>query len=118
MFNFFKRLFILGIIIFFIFIGSAFLYVKFSPVLNINSTNSITLYDNSEEAFFKGNNSKEWVSLENISDYLIDATISTEDKNFYKHFGFDFLRILKACYINLKVLKTYFLLLITQKANF
>lgn len=101
MFNFFKRLFIIGIISFFIFIGCAFLYVKFSPVLNINSTNSITLYDNSEEAFFKGNDSKEWVSLDNISDYLIDATISTEDKNFYKHFGFDLLRIIKAGYINI-----------------
>ena len=51
--------------------------------------------------FFKGNESKEWVSLDNISSYLVDATIVTEDKNFYKHFGFDLLRIIKAGYINI-----------------
>ena len=44
--------------------------------------------------------SSEWVKLDNISDYLIDATISIEDKNFYKHKGFDYLRILKSLYVN------------------
>ena len=90
--------FLIGII----FIGGAFIYVKFSPELNINSTNSIVLYDSGNDVFFKGNEAKEWVELENISKYLIDATISTEDKNFYKHFGFDLLRIAKAGYINIK----------------
>ena len=96
-----RKLFVFGFIFSSLFIFGAFLYVKFSPVLNINSTNSIALYDNKDEVFFKGNESKEWVSLDNISSYLVDATIVTEDKNFYKHFGFDLLRIIKAGYINI-----------------
>ena len=98
LFRFVRFLFILILL----FIGGAFLYVKFSPKVQINTANSMSLYDINNEVFFQGNESKEWVSLDNISDYLIDATISTEDKNFYKHFGFDFLRILKASYINIK----------------
>ena len=46
-------------------------------------------------------NWKEWVDLDDISDYLIKSTIYTEDKNFYKHFGFDFLRIGKAILTNI-----------------
>lgn len=34
-----------------------------------------------------------WVSLKDVSPYLIDATISVEDKNFYHHHGFDYKRI-------------------------
>ena len=28
-------------------------------------------------------NNYSWLNLDDISDYLVDATISTEDKNFY-----------------------------------
>lgn len=77
------------------------IYVHFSPKVVINTANSVFLYDNNEKVFFQGNDEKEWVSLDVISSYVVDATIYTEDKNFYKHHGFDFLRILKAFYINL-----------------
>lgn len=77
------------------------IYVHFSPKVVINTANSVFLYDNNEKVFFQGNDEKEWVSLDEISSYVVDATIYTEDKNFYKHHGFDFLRILKAFYINL-----------------
>lgn len=98
LFRFVKFIFIL-----LLFVGvTSFLYVKFSPKVQINTANNMILYDMNNEVFFKGNESKEWVILDDISPYLIDATISTEDKNFYKHFGFDFLRILKASYINIK----------------
>ena len=100
--KFIKRSFFFCVFLGFIGIGVSFLYVKLSPSLNINSTNSIQLIDNNDMVFFKGNESKEWVSLDYISDDLINATISTEDKNFYKHFGFDFLRIGKALYTNIK----------------
>lgn len=93
-----KFIFILGILI----IGVSFLYVKFSPKVQINTANSLSLYDINNDVFFKGNESKEWISLDDISPYLVQATISTEDKNFYKHFGFDLLRILKASYVNIK----------------
>lgn len=82
-------------------ISGIFVYIKLSPKPIISSANSLVLYDNSEQVFFQGNESKEWISLDDMSKHLINATIYTEDKNFYKHFGFDFLRILKAGYINI-----------------
>lgn len=86
----------------FIFVGAGcFLYIKLSPKLLINSANKIILYDNNGKSFFQGSKSREWVNLDNISDDLVNATIYTEDKHFYKHFGFDFLRIGKAIYTNL-----------------
>lgn len=81
--------------------GGIFLYVKLSPKPEISSANSLALYDNNGQVFFQGNESKEWISLDDMSSHIINATIYTEDKNFYKHFGFDFLRILKASYINI-----------------
>ncbi len=76
-------------------------YAKLSTNLEIKSANNISLYDGNNELFFQGNGTSKWVSLNNISQNVIDATISTEDKNFYKHFGFDFLRIIKAGYVNI-----------------
>ena len=84
-----------------LFISGIFVYIKLSPKPIISSANSLVLYDNSEQVFFQGNESKEWISLDDMSKHLINATIYTEDKNFYKHFGFDFLRILKAGYITI-----------------
>lgn len=76
-------------------------YAKLSTNLEIKSANNISLYDGNNELFFQGNGTSKWVGLNNISQNVIDATISTEDKNFYKHFGFDFLRIIKAGYVNI-----------------
>ena len=99
--RFIKKMFL----IFFITIAlcslSIFLYVKLSPKIIINSANNIILYDKNNESFFKGNQSNEWVNLENISNHLINSTIYTEDKHFYKHFGFDFFRIGKALINNI-----------------
>lgn len=81
-------------------IGGVYLYIKSSPKLEIKSANAFLMYDKNEELFFQGSGSQEWINLEDISDYLIKTTINTEDKNFYNHHGFDFLRILKAMYVN------------------
>lgn len=91
----------LFIIIAVVFAGSCYVYAKFSPKLTINSANNIILYDKNENIVFKGSESKEWVELDNISKNVINATVYTEDKNFYKHFGFDFLRIGKALITNI-----------------
>ena len=85
---------------FIVLIASVFIYVKSSPKPIINSANNITLYDKDNNVFFKGNQSSEWVNLNDISDNVIKATISAEDKNFYKHFGFDIIRIIKAAITN------------------
>ena len=59
------------------------------------------LYDDSK-IFFQGNGQKEWISLDRMSKHIINATLSIEDKNFYHHVGFDYLRILKSLYENAK----------------
>ena len=79
-----------------------YLYAKMIPKLEIKTANSLFLYDKNEELFFQGTGSSEWVSLKNISRHLINATIAVEDKHFYEHKGFDYLRIIKALYVNLK----------------
>lgn len=45
-----------------------------------------------------------WVELDEISPYLINATIAIEDKNFYDHHGFDFKRIAGAAVADLKAM--------------
>jgi len=92
---------LISVIFLFLAIIGSYTYAKLLPKLQIRSANSISLYDNENNLFFQGTGSKEWVSLNNISPYLIKATIDTEDKNFYKHKGFDILRIIKASYVNI-----------------
>jgi len=43
-----------------------------------------------------------WIELEEMSPYLIDATIAVEDKDFYSHHGFDISRIASAVLTDLK----------------
>ena len=92
---------ILGIIFFFIIIYfGIYLYAKMQPKLPITGANGYHLYDIDNKIYTASSNKN--VSLNEISKDLINATISTEDKNFYKHQGFDFLRILKAMFVNIK----------------
>lgn len=99
-----KKLFKFFVLFFFLIIISfcgVILYIKMSPKLEIKSANAFLMYDNQKELFFQGSGSQEWVSLDNISPYVIETTINTEDQHFYDHFGFDPLRILKALYVNI-----------------
>lgn len=77
-----------------------YLYAKVTPKLPINGANGYYLY-NLDNGLYTGGASENWVNLDNISSDLVNATISVEDKNFYKHQGFDFLRIIKALMINI-----------------
>lgn len=45
-----------------------------------------------------------WVELDEISPYLIDATIAIEDRRFYEHHGFDLIRIAGALLADLKAM--------------
>lgn len=81
--------------------GGLYLYIKMSQKLEIKSANAFLMYDSEKELFFQGSGSQEWISLDDISEELISTTIHTEDKHFFQHHGFDFLRILKAAYVNI-----------------
>lgn len=95
------KVFVLLMIIALLAFGGVILYIKMSPKLEIKNANAFLMYDSHNELFFQGSGSQEWVNLEDISDKLIQATIYTEDKHFYQHFGFDFLRIAKAMVVNI-----------------
>ncbi len=84
-------LFIIGIL------GIIGLYVMayFSPILDIRNTGQYYIYDKNNSIIYQGSGNTKWVALEDVSPYFIDAIISIEDKNFYNHNGFDYLRIIK-----------------------
>ena len=81
---------------------SLYICAYFSPVLDIKSTGQYYIYDNDNSLVFQGSGNSKWVDLSDVSPYFIDAIISTEDKNFYKHNGFDYLRIMKTLFLNVK----------------
>ncbi len=73
-------------------------YCLFTPKIEITRNQSYYLYDNQDKLIF---NNYSWLNLNEISDALIDATLSTEDKYFYYHIGFDYPRIIKASINNI-----------------
>ena len=78
---------------------SLYLIGSLSKKLDINTSNGYYLYDTNNNLI--NGTSDQWISLEDISPHLINATIAIEDKKFYKHQGFDYLRIAKSLYINI-----------------
>ena len=73
-------------------------YCLVTPKIEITRNQSYYLYDNENNLLFNNNS---WVELDDISDNLINATLSTEDRHFYYHMGFDFIRIVKAIISNI-----------------
>lgn len=100
--RFLYKLILFNAICFTVILTALYIYAYLSPKIILNSANSIILYDQNEELIFASNNSNSWVNTNEISQYLKNATIAIEDKNFYNHHGFDYLRIIKAIYLNIK----------------
>lgn len=99
----FKKLFKFSVIIFFIFciaVYGLYIYARYTTKLIIQNPNQFTIYDQNGEIV--QDLSETWVELEDISPYVINATIAIEDKKFYDHNGFDYLRIVKSLYVNIK----------------
>jgi len=87
------------VLLFIFFNVCLYLYCYITPKIAINKSQAYYLYDNKGELIIDDN--KDWIELSSISDYLVNATVSVEDKYFYNHLGFDYLRILKAAINNL-----------------
>lgn len=75
-------------------------YCYITPKIVLDKNQSFYLYDNNNKLIFDDNS--DWIDIDDISPYLIKATTCTEDKYFYKHLGFDYLRIVKAVFNNFK----------------
>lgn len=103
-----KKIYFLWKLFTFLFIGvllalfGLYLYAYITPKMDIHSTNRIVMLDSNDEVFYQNTVASSWVSLDEISDYAINGIIATEDKNFYSHNGFDYLRIMKALYADIK----------------
>ena len=91
---------IIGCTICFIAIYGLYIYARYTTKLIIQNPNQFTIYDQNGDIV--KDLSETWVELKDISPHVINATISIEDKNFYNHNGFDYLRILKSLYVNIK----------------
>lgn len=87
-------------VLFLVFNIGLYLYCYITPSPTINGAKGYYLYNSDGELIFDDN--EEWIAIDKISPYLIEATIYTEDKNYYQHLGFDYLRILKAAINNVK----------------
>ena len=94
------KIIIIILLFFIVFITSLYLYAKTRPKLPIKAANQYYIYD--KDGTILETSTDSWTTLDDISPYLIKATLSIEDKNFYKHHGFDLLRIIKSLYINAK----------------
>ena len=83
--------------IFIIYVG-IYLYAWINPKLAISNANSYYFYDISDN-LITGTN--DWIDYSKIDSDVINATLSIEDRHFFKHQGFDYLRILKAMFDNI-----------------
>ncbi len=94
------------IIFIFLCISFFFVFYHYSKRLNytIPQTVNIEFYDANGELFLTLNNQskKSYIQLEEISQDLINAFISIEDKNFYKHNGINPWRMAGALLSNIK----------------
>ena len=79
-----------------------YLYAYITPKMDIKSSNRIVFLDKDDNVFYQNTHTNSWVVLDSISDYAKNAIVATEDKNFFSHRGFDYLRILKALYTDIK----------------
>lgn len=79
-----------------------YIYAYITPKIDIKNSNRIVMLDKDNNVFYQNTTTNSWVSLDKISSYAKNGIISIEDKNFYNHRGFDYLRILKALYIDIR----------------
>jgi len=79
-----------------------YLYAYITPKMDIHGSNRIVMFDKDDNVFYENSSNTSWVSLSDISQYAKDGIVATEDKNFYSHNGFDYLRIIKAMYNNIR----------------
>ena len=77
------KIILIPIIVFILGNIGIYVYCFLTPKMEINKSQSYYLYDNESKLVSQTND--EWIPLNKISKNLIEATISTEDKYFYKH---------------------------------
>ncbi|MBU1132062.1 penicillin-binding protein [Patescibacteria group bacterium] len=106
-----RRIFFGGLILvvvgFVYLVGAFIIYSRALPdpekILDRNIAQSTKIYDRTGENILydlHGDEKRTLVKLEDIPDYMKWATISTEDKTFYEHHGFNLLAMFKGTIID------------------
>lgn len=82
-----------------------YFYAQLPPVTDLldgRARGSVTLLDRNDRVFaWRGETFGGQITAENVSPYLHDAVVATEDKRFYRHFGVSPRGIASAIRINL-----------------
>jgi monofunctional biosynthetic peptidoglycan transglycosylase len=103
--RFIKILFFLGLITIVGFVGLYFVYPDVSKLKKMNPKKTSFMEYRESQWKSKGKKlsiQRKWVSLSNISPYLVKAIIIAEDDKFWSHHGFDVDAIQKALEKNIE----------------
>lgn len=76
--------------------------VRLSPEKLVDYGNSVTVYDENGDEITSAalSNKRKSVKLDDLSDDTVHAFIASEDRNFYRHRGLNYKRMIKALYKN------------------
>ncbi|MEQ6376859.1 PBP1A family penicillin-binding protein [Bacillaceae bacterium S4-13-56] len=87
-------------------LGSIYFYAYLQGEPSLIESNNTLIYDSKDQVIgvIRGDENRYWVPLEEIPNFIIDATIEVEDQHFYTHNGFDFKRIAGAVIADIKAM--------------
>jgi 1A family penicillin-binding protein len=82
----------------------AFAKLKGAPPLAVPQTTIFYADDGSKIGESDNGQTRYWVDLDDISPYIVQATVAVEDRKFYEHHGFDIKRIIGAIIADIKAM--------------
>ncbi|MFG6147279.1 transglycosylase domain-containing protein [Halobacillus sp. B23F22_1] len=102
----FKAFFTLGILGVIAVLGLlAYAIVLGPPSLSTAQNTTYYLADGEVMEGYDVGASRQWISLDEMPEEVIDATLAIEDHRFYNHYGFDFKRVASAALTDLKAMR-------------
>jgi len=98
------RLFIALAALGLVLVGTGFNYLRRMPAPDVTLNTRVVFYDVNGEPFLEEliPNRRRFVFLDEISHYVIDGFIATEDRNFWEHNGFSYPSIIRSVIANIR----------------
>lgn len=94
------------LVIVMVIILAALFYIKEQdlPVANISQSSQLVDRNGTLIDYFHTGVNRRAIPLSNVSPYVVNATLSIEDKRFYSHLGFDIKGVARALFVNIQSL--------------